>query len=142
MKEGACRGEGAAVFDLSQSDGGDCGWRMLSCSAPGCGSARLAPGALGQGEHLPGGPGGFQGQHREGGVGSSEAPLQKDSLALFLLVDTTCSEWGHLPSRRRTQTSLLGAAEVIIGLSRASLACGITSPIQFFFFKACIYVTK
>ena len=76
-----------------------------------------------------------QREHREGGVGSSEAPLQKDSLALSLLVDTTCSEWGHLPSRRRTQTSLLGAAEVIIGLSRASLACGITSPIQFFFKK-------
>lgn len=45
------------------------------------GSARLAPGR-GPGEHLPGGPGGFQGQHREGGVGGSEAPLQKDSLAL------------------------------------------------------------
>ena len=94
------------------------GWRMLSCSAPGCGSARLAPGAPGQGEHLPGGPGGFQSQHREGGVGSSEAPLQKNSLVLSLPVGITCSAWGHLPPRRRMQTHLLDAAEVIIGLGR------------------------
>ena len=109
MKEGACRRGSAEVFDLSQSDGGDCGWRMLSCSTPGCGSARLAPGAPSQGEHLPGGPGGFQSQHREGRVGSSEAPLQKDSLVVSLPVGTTCSAWGHLPPRRRIQTSLLDA---------------------------------
>lgn len=95
-------------FNLSRSGDGGCGWRMFSCSAPGCGSATLAPGA----------PGGFQSQHREGGVGSSEAPLQKDSLVLSLPVGTTCSAWGHLPSRRRMQTSLLDAAEVIIGVGR------------------------
>ena len=117
MKEGACRRESTEAFDLSQSDGGD--WvedALMFC--PGCGSARLAPGAPGQGEHLPGGPGGFQSQHREGGVGSSEAPLQKNSLVLSLPVGITCSAWGHLPPRRRMQTRLFDAAEVIIGLGR------------------------
>ena len=132
MKEGACGEESAEVYHPQLECDGGCGWRMLSCSAPGCGSATLAPGALG----------GFQSQHREGGVGSSEAPLQKDSLVLSLPVGTTCSAWGHLPSRRRMQTSLLDAAEVIIGVGRGEPGMWNNLSYPIFFLKACIYVTK
>lgn len=121
---------GCLLRNLGGSRG--CGWGKVSCSTLGSpgqltgGRPRWAPsrGALWFPEST---------QRRR--VGSSEAPLKKESLLMSYLLGpcsrpagTALSVWRHMPSKRRMQTSLLDVEEVIIWVGKrawfvSSLSC-------------------